>query len=223
MKALIHSSENRSAKTQHLRDIFVSTYGILFLGTPHKGSNMAEWGARLARICKAVLPSKVLSTEPYLVESLKQGNDTLVNIDRGFIQMINRFRIYFFHEAKPTDFKGKLEFVSHLGRRQIVSSMLIHGQVVEEDSAAPTVQDVERAGIQADHSHMCKFEDDNAPGFDLVAEAIQRYAGTAPAATLRRWAGERQERIQWGKEIFDENAFDYPGTWPVSLELAQFD
>lgn len=67
--------------------------------------------------------------------------------------------------------------------------------MVDEESASPTVQDVERAGIQADHSHMCKFEDENAPGFDLVAEAIQRYADEAPSQVKSRWAAEVKERV----------------------------
>jgi len=66
---------------------------------------------------------------------------------------------------------------------------------VDEESASPTVQDVERAGIQADHLHMCKFESENAPGFDLVAEAIQRYAEEAPLQIKGRWAAEAKERV----------------------------
>lgn len=65
---------------------------------------------------------------------------------------------------------------------------------MDEESASPTVQDVERAGIQADHSHMCKFENDNAPGFDLVVEAIQRYAEAAPDTIKPRWVAEKDER-----------------------------
>lgn len=41
---------------------------------------------------------------------------------------------------------------------------------------------------------MCKFENDNAPGFDLVAEALMRYAGDAPATIPQRWDAERKER-----------------------------
>ena len=63
---------------------------------------------------------------------------------------------------------------------------------MEEESASPNVQDVERAGIQADHSHMCKFESDSSPGFDLVAEGIQRYAEEAPSTIKTRWIQERK-------------------------------
>ena len=41
---------------------------------------------------------------------------------------------------------------------------------------------------------MCKFENENAPGFDLVAEGIQRYAEEAPATIAQRWNAERKER-----------------------------
>ena len=66
--------------------------------------------------------------------------------------------------------------------------------IVDEESASPNVQDVERAVIQQDHSHMCKFENDSAPGFDLVAEGIQRYAGEASTTITLRWNSEKVER-----------------------------
>lgn len=67
-------------------------------------------------------------------------------------------------------------------------------QIVDETSASPTVQDVERGVIQASHSQMCKFDDDNSPGFELVCEAIQRYASEAPAAVKKRWKLEKDIR-----------------------------
>ena len=41
---------------------------------------------------------------------------------------------------------------------------------------------------------MCKFENDSAPGFDLVAEAVQRYSEEAPDAIKGRWSTELEER-----------------------------
>ncbi|KAI4111453.1 MAG: hypothetical protein LQ339_000652 [Xanthoria mediterranea] len=175
-RALIYSAEIRGIKIEHLRSVFVSTYGILFLGTPHHGSDIAHWGNRLEWICSVMLPKKVMDSQPQLIDALKTNNETLQNIDRQFVQILNRFHIYFFHEGKPTNLKGTLKFI------------------VDETSASPTVQDVERAVIQADHSHMCKFENENAPGFDLVVEGIQRYAEAAPAKIKRNWDTENQER-----------------------------
>lgn len=111
-RALIYSSEIRGIKTEHLRSVFVSTYGILFLGTPHHGSDIAQWGNRLEWICSVMLPKKVVDTQPQLVDALKKNNETLQVIDRQFIQIMSRFHIYFFHEGKPTNLKGTLRFVS---------------------------------------------------------------------------------------------------------------
>lgn len=119
--------------TERLRSIYVSTYGILFLGTPHNGSNLAKWGSLLQKICAAAFPRKFLDSSPQLIQALKANNETLQNINRLFIEIIGRFHISFFYESKPTDMKGTREFV------------------VEEDSAAPLIQGVERMGIEKDH------------------------------------------------------------------------
>ena len=175
-RALIHSSQIRGNKTEHLRSIFVSTYGILFLGTPHRGSDVASWGSRLAWICGAILPSKLIDTQPQLVDALKTNNETLQNIDRQFIQLASNFHIYFFHEGKPTNLHGIWQYI------------------VDEESASPNIHDVERASIQQDHAHMCQFENESTPGFDLVAEGIQRYTAQAPEIIRLRWESESVER-----------------------------
>lgn len=185
-RTLIYSSGIRNTKTDHLRSIFVSTYGIMFLGTPHKGSNVAEWGSRLEWICGAILPKKLMDTQPQLVNALKSNSETLQNIDRDFIQLISKFHIFFFHEGKPTDLKGTMRYI------------------VSEESASPNVQDVERACIQQDHSHMCKFETASAPGFHLVTEGIQRYAYQALEVIVSRWNLEKALRLERKKAEVEE-------------------
>ena len=75
------------------------------------------------------------------------------------------------------------------------------------------MQDVERAGIQADHSHMCKFESDNSPGFDLVAEGIQRYAEDAPFTIRTRWESEKERRNRDKREEAAELLPTLPGMY----------
>jgi len=175
-RALTYSCAITGAKTERLRSVYVSTYGILFLGTPHHGSDVAVWGTYLERLSHAVMPRKLIDTAPQLVEALKVNSETLHNIDRQFAQIMARFHIYFFHEGKPMDFKGTLRFV------------------VTEDSAAPTMPDVERAVIQADHSQMTKYDSVNAPGYDLVSEAIDYYIEEAGLSQLilQRWEDEKK-------------------------------
>ena len=168
-RALIYSSEIRGNHTEHLRSIFVSTYGILFLGTPHKGSETVEWGFLLESSCS------VVDTQTQLINALKTNSETLQNIDRQFMQLASRYRIYFFHEAKPTNLKGSLKYI------------------VGEESASPSIPDVDRASIQQDHSHMSNFEDDSAPRFQIVTEGIRHYAKQASEIIFSRWKWERDE------------------------------
>ncbi|KAL3454986.1 hypothetical protein BJX64DRAFT_295489 [Aspergillus heterothallicus] len=187
-RALIYSRSLTNEKVEHLRSIYVSTYGILFLGTPHNGSEVAKWGLLLQNICSAVLPKKFMESSPQLVKALKTNNETLQNINSLFTDMIPRFHIYFFHETLSTDVKGTRELI------------------VDETSAAPYADGVERMGIEADHSHMCKFDDENAPGYETVAEALLRYSRDAPATIQERWSEEDKTRMiirtQKAREIF---------------------
>lgn len=61
-------------------------------------------------------------------------------------------------------------------------------QVVDESSAAPILDSTERSGIAADHSHMCKFENSDAPGYRTVVAALLRYARESPALVESRWS-----------------------------------
>ncbi|KAK2757360.1 hypothetical protein FQN54_004874 [Arachnomyces sp. PD_36] len=183
-RALIYSRSLEHQHLEHTRSVFISTYGILFLGTPHNGSDIAKWATMLQSICSVALPKAFFDSSPQLVEALKTNNETLQNINRLFSDFLGKFHIYFFHEGKPMDLKGTRRFI------------------VDEESAAPTIDGVERMGIEADHSSMCKFESENSPGYESVFDAIQRYADDAPSTIKRRWAEELENRkIRRANEI----------------------
>ncbi|KAJ5287611.1 hypothetical protein N7478_003297 [Penicillium angulare] len=188
-RALIYCRSLSNERTEHLRSVYVSTFGILFLGTPHNGSDIAKWGLLLHNICSALLPKKVMEGSPQLVKALRTNNETLQHINSLFADIISRFHIYFFHETRSTDVRGTREII------------------VDETSAAPYIEGVERMGIEADHSHMCKFDDENSAGYEVVAEALLRYSRQAPALISDRWVAERTTRTMEMKakarEIYD--------------------
>lgn len=204
-RALIYCRSLSHEHVEHLRSVYISTYGILFLGTPHNGSDIAKWATMLQSICSVVLPKKFFDSSPQLVESLKSNNETLQNINRLFSDFLDRFHIYFFHEGKPMDLKGTRQFI------------------VDEESAAPTINGVERMGIEADHSSMCKFESDNSPGYESVFDAIQRYAENAPSIIKHRWAEEievrrleREKEMEW---LNSEYIFRHPRLLSLITDL----
>ncbi|KAF5879212.1 putative tetratricopeptide repeat domain protein [Botrytis fragariae] len=168
-RALVYSFSRTSKAVEHLHSIFVSTYGILFMGTPHNGSSLTSLASMSRRMLEALLPSKVVSTDGQLLDALKEGSETLQNITDMFIPLMKQFRIYFFWEQQKTDFGTKLDYV------------------VESSSAAPILDSIERAGLPYDHSNMCKFASRTAGGYTIVVAALIRYSKDAPKTIARRW------------------------------------
>ncbi|KAI9847286.1 MAG: hypothetical protein M1837_002873 [Sclerophora amabilis] len=160
----------------HLRSIFVSTYGVIFLGTPHNGADGAKWGKMLESMCSALLPRKMLDTEPQLINTLKTQSETLQNINLGFAEIIDRFHMYFFHEAEKTDLGATKDFI------------------VDQTSAGPILPGMSYAGIQATHSGMCKFESKNSPGYTALSSTLKRYSQEAPSTISKRWPEEHANR-----------------------------
>ena len=76
------------------------------------------------------MPKKIIDSEPQLVDALKSNNETLQNIDRGFIQIMSRYHIYFFHEGKPTNLKGTLRFVSISSAIVVYLDILFHYRIL---------------------------------------------------------------------------------------------
>ncbi|EER37160.1 LipA and NB-ARC domain-containing protein [Histoplasma capsulatum H143] len=174
-KTLLYCEHLRHPRTQHIRSTYVSTYAILFMGTPHNGSDLANLGTAIQTIFSLV-PRKLFDTTPTLLKTLRPDNEILQNVNRQFAEIMGRYRIYFFHESKPMDLKGTRKFI------------------VEESSAAPVIEGVERMGIEADHTSMCRFESEKSPGYEAVAEAILRYTREAPGEIANRWAQEHRAR-----------------------------
>ncbi|KAK2802776.1 hypothetical protein FQN51_004304 [Onygenales sp. PD_10] len=200
-RTLLHCEHQRHPNTQHLRSTYVSTYAILFMGTPHNGSELANLGSMIQMIASLV-PKKFFDTTPNMLKTLKPDNETLQNVNRQFSDIMGRFRIYYFHESKPMDLKGTKRFV------------------VEESSAAPLTAGVERMGIEADHGAMVRFESPKSPGYEAVAEAILRYATDAPREIALRWAQEQRLRANIRKEdaelLLLNNNMEDPRAWSLS-------
>lgn len=106
-RALLYSNDLRGASHQRVyRSIYVSTFGVVFLGTPHVGSDAASWGLMLQGMADAVMPRKLFESESVLLRTLKKDNETLANINNHFLDIYQRFRIHMAHENHKTDVKG---------------------------------------------------------------------------------------------------------------------
>ncbi|KAG4435057.1 hypothetical protein IFR05_009447 [Cadophora sp. M221] len=178
-RALELSFDLQGNHDDDLRSIFVSTFGVIFLGTPHTGADPAKWGLMLQGMVNAMVPKKLFETHSQLVKTLQSNNEILQNINLRFLDLYpNRLRICMVHEGHPTDLKG----TKHL--------------IVDQTAASPQLPDVQYFGIEATHSGMCKFESKNAPGFTNVSVMLRSWVQECPEFIQTRWDAERFLRKQ---------------------------
>ncbi|KAI0404117.1 hypothetical protein F4802DRAFT_568981 [Xylaria palmicola] len=185
-RALLYSNDLRTSQHEDYRSIYVSTYGMVFLGTPHTGSDIATWGTVLQAMSDAVVPRSFFHSESVLLKTLKRDNETLQNINNHFLDVYQRFKILMAHENHKTDLKG--------------TKML----VVDATSAGPQLPGVTYYAIEATHSTMCKFDSKNAPGYRTIATAIREWVSDAPEVISTRWRVEQDEKLARAKHEIEE-------------------
>lgn len=169
-KALSYAATRTSKNVQHLYSVFISTYAILFFGTPHYGTDVKSM---LSISRGKSLASKIRHHEDSaLASAMAKDGETLQTITEQFTHLMKQFRIFFFWE--------QLESVGG-------------SYVVEESSAAPTLDNVERAGIYATHADMTRFASSECSGYRIVIEALKRYCKNAPSVIIRRWQQAEKE------------------------------
>ncbi|KAK2753243.1 hypothetical protein FQN54_007934 [Arachnomyces sp. PD_36] len=168
-KALSYSESRTSAHVAHLYSIFVSTYGILFFGTPHNSTNITAWpGEKSTKSSDFRIAMKI---ERQSDIPLNGDSATFEAITDQFVPMMKHFRVFFFWEGIQTQ----------IGTR--------FGYVVKESSAAPILDNTERAGIDSTHTGMVKFSKKNTSKYRTVIAALLRYCKQAPTVISRRWEG----------------------------------
>ncbi|KAI1370745.1 hypothetical protein F4677DRAFT_457595 [Hypoxylon crocopeplum] len=101
---------SRNNPETHLRDVFHCVVGVIFMGTPHQGSWMADW---------AKVPAHTLgfvkSTNKTLLDILKTDNQILQSTQSRFLSMVRelregsrRFEVTCFFEELPLSIFGRV-------------------------------------------------------------------------------------------------------------------
>jgi len=158
-KALVIAHEQK-----HNYDTLLSRVkGIVFMGTPHRGSKAASWSRILTDIVDISIAHSTTRRE--LTKSLTRNSTDLFEIGEQFMDHAKELRLLSFYEKKRT--------------------RLLNALVVEKDSAVLQLpNEIDVAG-QADHRHMVRFETIRSPEFDAVWKPIKKMvdslASTAPA------------------------------------------
>lgn len=135
--ALSHADRCRETGLEHLRAMFVSTFGIIFLGTPHEGSDLAKWGELVQGMVEWTVSKRIFESHSILLKTLSRNSEALENANFEFIHIMQKFEVCLVYEEATTNIGGFTRRV-----------------VVDQKSAAPTFWNgkAQKFGIEANVS-----------------------------------------------------------------------
>ena len=184
----------------HLADrryIRVSTYGILFMGTPHQGSDGFTWGI-LARN----LASIFVNTKKEILDHLAKNSEWLEYQQTQYLPISNKFETIFFYETYPTPLPGGGTLLVCSPEVLAPGTWILSGyeltislQVVPKHSACiPGAMDAAKVAIDSDHTNMVKFKSAEDDGFRRVSGELSMMLKKAPQKIKENW--EELERVK---------------------------
>ena len=145
---------SRNNPERHLRSIFDCLKGIIFMGTPHRGSWMADW----AKIPVSAL-GLMKSTNKSLLATLETDNQQLESVQVRFWSMVRELR----------EDGRRLEVTCFFEERPLP----IVGIVVSKESA--TLEGYNSITIHADHMDMARFASAEDNGFKRFVGELVRW------------------------------------------------
>lgn len=148
---------SRNHPDPHFRGLFNHLKGIIFMGTPHRGSWMADW-LQIPAYIFGLVPRYINTS---LLTVLRTDDQLLESIQLEFLAMVRELReigrrleITCFFEGLPLGKIGK--------------------PIVSKDSA--TFDGYTSISIHANHTNMVKFGSADDNGFKRVLGELQRWA-----------------------------------------------
>ncbi|KAH0544912.1 hypothetical protein FGG08_000992 [Glutinoglossum americanum] len=139
----------------HLRSILYSTRGILFLGTPHHGSGLAEWAEKLSRSIGVLK-----QTNSEIVAVLRSDSEVLARIQSSFHTMIR---------SRSKDGLQPIEITC------FYEELPLPGVGVVVPSHSAILPGYIPIGIRSNHMDITKFEGEGDPGFEAVTGELCRW------------------------------------------------
>ncbi|PVH74731.1 hypothetical protein DL98DRAFT_658590 [Cadophora sp. DSE1049] len=145
-KALIIANEKADRYSSISRD----TFGVMFMGTPHRGSDVAFWGRLFGTMADVFTPGSIRTQ---LLQDLQPKSSCLGDICLQFVERSQSLRIFTMYERLKI--KG------------------LPGLVVDKDSAILLLPNETPVPIEADHRSMCRFSSEKSEKFQLVLDCLR--------------------------------------------------
>ncbi|KAH7006417.1 hypothetical protein EDB82DRAFT_573172 [Fusarium venenatum] len=169
--ALIHSDAARKGALLDQRSIKLSTYGIVFMGTPHQGGN----GVQLGRILINAA-SVFVQADDRLLKHLERDSEWLLQQLGQYGPISGEFVTKFAYEEYETPIA--------LGKKILVVPRAL--------AVVPGQADAEPIAVHANHKNMVKFKSREDVGYNTILENLQIMMKDAEAVIRARWEAERR-------------------------------
>lgn len=154
---------NQAAHSAHQdeKEVVSNTSGIIFLGTPHRGSNAASYG-RIAYLLTKTFAFQSANTK--LLTALEKNSETLDRISTEFFHTLETYK--------------NLRIASFSEEKQVRFGML-GMQIVQSDSAKIGHVRETWGSISEDHRNMAKYTSSRDDGFMKVSRKVKEWVDDA--------------------------------------------
>lgn len=154
-QALCKSTEYHQQNRYPDREPIVThVAGIVFVGTPHRGSNKTSWGKIATNLASVI----VKDHNDRMITALSPGSEVLATLQDSFAGLLGQFKICSALEEKAYRF----------------------GKVVDDVSASLGAANEIQKWIPANHLDMCKFSSAEDIGYQRIAGAIEEILDNLP-------------------------------------------
>ncbi|KAH0563532.1 hypothetical protein GP486_001902 [Trichoglossum hirsutum] len=167
--ALVHSAFSGPSHLEEHRSIKTSTYGVLFFGTPHSGSDSATWATLLLNIISAFAKTNTL-----VVKRLKTNSEWLRQQTAQFTAIGSSFDIKCCYEALQTTLP--------LGKGVMV--------VPPASAIMQDAPNVEALRLSKNHVDLVRFSSDHEDDFVSIASCLRIMLRKCEAKVAANWRTE---------------------------------
>ncbi|PMD32251.1 YVTN repeat-like/Quino protein amine dehydrogenase [Hyaloscypha variabilis F] len=142
--------------------IIKSVSSIIFLATPHRGTNLAETLNRILQVSFITNPMQFIA-------ELAAGSQTLQKLNEQFRHVAPKLQIVSFYETRPTTMFKKAQIM-----------------VVEKDSSVLGYPGEISKPLDADHHGVCKYSSPDDPRYITVRNVLKSLVGKMKPKDERR-------------------------------------